>query len=144
MTLEDALPNALDGAPMATGVMEHSTERYDDRDEIMREDGGPQLFGPPVALTETGSDYGDFATDEEEIINSLLGEIAPPSPLTDAPLLITDIEDYEEPKGVRIPKVLGVERSTLSWSKYRSHGQALRNSGCSSSTSHLGSTWRLC
>jgi hypothetical protein len=85
------------------------------------------------------SDYGsDFTPDEEELLNELLTRVAtqqqttvvtnattnpstPPAieaieladlqPLQD-PLVVTDIEDYEVPQAVRLPKVLGRE----SWS----------------------------
>jgi hypothetical protein len=99
----------------------------------------PQLLLSPIATAESGSDYGDFASDEEEIINHLLGNIAPPSPSSDAPLLVTDIEDYEEPRGVRLPKVLGVGRSTPSWEprvQFQYQAQTVRDGDSSQSTSY--------
>ena len=101
----------------------------------MRDDAESLL---PIVMTETGSDYGDFASDEVEIINHLLGNISPPSPLADSLLLVTDIEDYEEPRGVRLPKVLGVERSAPFWLsqvQFQSQSQILRDSGSSDSMS---------
>lgn len=61
-------------------------------------------------LDQDDSDYGDLGNDEEElgIIQHLLNEID--SQQVQAPLLVTDIEDYEPPKGVRLPKVIGVEQ----------------------------------
>jgi hypothetical protein len=116
MTLEDLLPNAPNGSPKAwQRSIEYTALRPTVHDEIMTDDVEPQLPLSPVEIIETGSDYGDFASDEEEIINNILGNIEPPSPFLDAPLLVTDIEDYEEPRGVRLPKILGVERSTPFW-----------------------------
>ena len=136
MTLEDFFPDAPNGSLKVSSGIEGAAGRCADRDETMIDGDEPQLSLPPVAVTATDSDYGDFASDEEEIINSLLGDIAPPSQFTDAPLLVTDIEDYEGPMGVRLPKVLGVERSTPLWIQYWSKGQALRDNDSSSSTSH--------
>ena len=137
MTLEDSLPDASNGSSELSRGIEVAADRCADRDETMLDEDESQLSLPPAAVTETGSNYGDFASDEEEIIESLLGNLAPPSPLTDAPLVVTDIEDYEEPSGVRFPKILGIERSTPLWTQYQSsQGQALRDGGSSSSEFH--------
>ena len=61
------------------------------------------------------SDYGDFTLDEQEIINGLLANISPEYTTTDEPLELTDIEDYEEPRGVRLPKTLGKELWSPPW-----------------------------
>ena len=61
------------------------------------------------------SDYGDFASDEEEILTRLLSQIEPTSATGDPPLLVIDIEDYEAPQGVRLPKVLGLEKRDFLW-----------------------------
>lgn len=61
------------------------------------------------------SDYGDFTLDEQEIINGLLANITPEYTTTDEPLELRDIEDYEEPRGVRLPKTLGKELWTPPW-----------------------------
>ncbi|EXJ57266.1 hypothetical protein A1O7_07613 [Cladophialophora yegresii CBS 114405] len=63
--------------------------------------------------------YSDFADDPEtlEIIDQLLLEAANQrreDALADAPLVVTDIEDYEDPRGVYLPKVRGVE-TTRQW-----------------------------
>jgi hypothetical protein len=60
-------------------------------------------------ILENGSDYGDFASDQEEldIIDALLSQVESQA----APPLVTDIEDYEGPRGIRLPKILGVESS---------------------------------
>ena len=103
----------------------------------MTGDISPQLLPlSPIATAESESDYGDFASDEEEIINHLLGNIASSNPLTDAPLLVTDIEDYEEPRGVRLPKVLGVERSGPSWLPFQDRDQTVRDGDPSHSISN--------
>jgi hypothetical protein len=105
---------------------------------IMTDEVQPQLLLSPIATAESGSDYGDFASDEEEIINHLLGNIAPPSPSSDAPLLVTAIEDYEEPRGVHLPKVLGVGRSTP-WEpqvQFQYQAQTVRDGDSSQSTSY--------
>ena len=59
--------------------------------------------------------YSDFADDPEtlEILDQLL-QAATQKQEVDAPLEITDIEDYEGPRGVRLPKVFGVE-TTRRW-----------------------------
>ncbi|KAJ9615929.1 hypothetical protein H2200_002006 [Cladophialophora chaetospira] len=64
-------------------------------------------------------EYSDFADDPEtlEIIDQLLLEAASQHKddvLGNAPLVVTDIEDYEEPRGVRLPKVLSLE-TTRRW-----------------------------
>lgn len=66
-------------------------------------------------VEQDGSDYGDLGNDEEElgIIEHLLTQLDPHS--ADAQLRVTDIEDYEPPLGVRLPKILGVEQSTRQW-----------------------------
>ena len=123
----------------ASQRIEKAAERSTVCDRNMVDVVEPQLPVSPVAFAETGSDYGDFTSDEVEILNQLLGSIAPPSPLTDAPLLVTDIEDYEEPRGVRLPKVLGVERSNPFWLsqvQFWSQDQTIRDDGPSYSTSH--------
>lgn len=55
------------------------------------------------------SDYGDFTFDEQEIIDELLANIAPRQSVGGDPLELADIEDYERPKGVHLPKTLGKE-----------------------------------
>ncbi len=61
------------------------------------------------------SDYGDFTLDEQEIINGLLANITPVNTTADEPLELTDIEDYEDPRGVRLPKTLGKELWAPPW-----------------------------
>lgn len=58
------------------------------------------------------SDYGDFGDDAEEleIIDQLLAQVASEH-LEDTSFIVTDIEDYESPRGIRVPKVLGYESS---------------------------------
>src|ERR1700728_4793269 len=133
MTLEDSLPDAPNGSP------EEAAGRATVHDESMI--GNVELQHPlsPVTITEADSDYGDFASDEEEIINHLLGNLAPPSPPADPPLVVTDIEDYEEPRGIRLPKVLGVERSLPKWQSpvpIQVQDKIVRNGSHSPCTSH--------
>lgn len=56
-------------------------------------------------------EYSDFAEDPEEleIIDRLLLEVATSraQAVAPAPLVVTDIEDYEAPRAVRLPKVFG-------------------------------------
>ena len=63
---------------------------------------------------DDGSDYGDFGNDEEEleIVEQLLTQVAS-KPDENESLLVIDIEDYEPPRGVRLPKVLGLEQTRL-------------------------------
>jgi len=68
-------------------------------------------------LHEDDDEFSDFAADPEEleIIDQLLLEAAESQKQEqDASLLITDIEDYEVPQGIRLPKVLGFE-ATRQW-----------------------------
>jgi hypothetical protein len=139
MTLEDSLPDAPNGSPEAFRSTKQTAGRATVHDESMIGDGELQHPLPPIAITEADSDYGDFASDEEEIINHLLGNLAPPSPPVDPPLVVTDIEDYEEPRGVRLPKVLGVERSLSKWQSLvpiQVQDKIVRNGSSSHCTSH--------
>lgn len=65
----------------------------------------------PAAESDRESDYGDFGDDEDlAIIDQLFADAA-----FDASLVVTDIEDYEPPRGIRLPKIFGYEaRSTQS------------------------------
>jgi hypothetical protein len=139
MTLEDSLPDAPNGSPETFQSSNDAAGRATVRDESMTDDVELQRPVLPVAITEAGSDYGDFASDEEEIINHLLGNLAPPSPPAEPPLIVTDIEDYEEPRGVRLPKVLGVERSLPKWQSLvpiQVQDKIVRNGSSSHGTSH--------
>lgn len=69
------------------------------------------------------SDYGDFTVDEQEIIHELLARIAPGNTAPEEPLELTDIEDYEEPKGVRLPKTLGKEQWVPPWMQQQPEAQ---------------------
>lgn len=58
-------------------------------------------------LLDNASDYGDFGNDAEEIevLNLLLAQVDQKSSEEQAPsLLLNDIEDYEQPKGIFLPK----------------------------------------
>ena len=67
----------------------------------------PNLQVTPNVLDDA-SDYGDFTLDEQEVLIELLADIT--SPLTaDEAIDLTDIEDYEEYGGLRLPKTLGNE-----------------------------------
>lgn len=66
-------------------------------------------------IREDGSDYGDFTLDEQEIIDELLANIPSATAIEDELLELTDIEDYEEPSGVRLPKTLGKELCVPPW-----------------------------
>jgi hypothetical protein len=68
-------------------------------------------------------EYSDFAEDPEEleIIDRLLEEVAAKQKQDEvAPLIVTDIEDYEAPRGVRLPKVFGHE-ATRQWNASQAH-----------------------
>ena len=144
MTLEDSTPDAPNGSPEAFQSTKEGTTVHD---ESMIGDVELQHPLSPVAITEADSDYGDFASDEEEIINHLLGNLAPPSPPADPPLVVTDIEDYEEPRGIRLPKVLGVERSLPKWQSLvpiQVQDKIVRNGNSSHCTSLTASSkWHL-
>ena len=71
---------------------------------------------------QNADEYSDFAEDPEEleIIDQLLFEVdAKQRSDVIPPLLVTDIEDYEAPPGIYLPKVLGFE-ATRQW-----HDQAV-------------------
>ena len=139
MTLEDTLPDAPNGSPEPFQSTEETTGRATVRNESMIDDVELQHPVSPVAITGASSDYGDFTSGEEEIINHLLENLAPPSPSADPPLVVTDIEDYEEPRAVRLPKVLGVERSLPKWQSLlpvQVQDKIVRNSSPSHCTSH--------
>ncbi len=87
-------------------------------------------------LDDNDDEFSDFADDPEEleIIDRLLLEVASkqqqrPAQEEDAPLVVvTDIEDYEAPRGVRLPKVLGLETARHQWEIQRQQPQQ-RGSG---------------
>jgi hypothetical protein len=60
---------------------------------------------------EDWDEYSDFADDPEalEIIDQLLEAATRQNQESNAPLQLTDIEDYEGPRGVHLPKVPGLE-----------------------------------
>jgi hypothetical protein len=74
--------------------------------------------------TDNGSDYGDFGDDAEEleIVDKLLSQVAS-KPEEHESLIVTDIEDYEPPRGIRLPKVLGLEQTRLSQDPAQSASQ---------------------
>jgi len=90
------------------------------------------LEDPSIPL-DTESDYGDFANDAEEleIIDILLSEAENGERLDASSLLVTDIEDYEPPKGVRLPKILGVEQTSY---PRELSDQTLQDNGAQNST----------
>lgn len=62
---------------------------------------------PIDTLPDNASDYGDFSGDAEEIeiLNLLLAQADQKSiEEQEPPLLVNDIEDYEQPKGIFLPK----------------------------------------
>lgn len=66
---------------------------------------------------DNASDYGDFGSDVEEatIIEDLLTQAtSQQAEAQDVPLLVTDIEDYESPHGILLPKDLISTRPVLS------------------------------
>lgn len=66
-------------------------------------------------IADDASDYGDFTLDEQDIIHQLLANITPGNHTGEQPLVLTDIEDYEEPRGVRLPRTLGKELWNPQW-----------------------------
>jgi hypothetical protein len=69
----------------------------------------PRDLQATKTVHDDGSDYGEFTLDEEALINELLANIQPGNTTTVEPLVLTDIEDYEEPTGFRLSKTLGKE-----------------------------------
>ncbi|EXJ86679.1 hypothetical protein A1O3_03632 [Capronia epimyces CBS 606.96] len=71
----------------------------------------------PAEWQDNDDEYSDFGEDPEEleIVDRLLLEVAAQQTRgQNAPLVVTDIEDYEAPRGVRLPKVFGHE-TTRQW-----------------------------
>jgi hypothetical protein len=75
------------------------------------------------AVDDDPSDYGDFTLDEQEVINELLAILEPANLATDELLKLTDIEDYEEPTGIRLPKTLGKELRVAPWIQQQPRAQ---------------------
>ncbi len=137
MKLEGSLSEVPAGPPIASASNADALEATTVDNEAMSVLVESYNPSSPGSTHEAGSDYGDFASDEEEIINYLLEKAVPPSAGAGAPLLVTDIEDYEEPRGVRLPKVLGVERSPPAWLpqvQIQSHDQTVRDRSPSQGT----------
>lgn len=65
---------------------------------------------------DNASDYGDFGSDVEEItiIEDLLTQATSQQVEAQNALLVTDIEDYESPRGILLPKDFISTRSALS------------------------------
>ncbi len=87
-------------------------------------------------IHDDGSDYGDFTLDEQEIINKLLLDAGPPSTIAEEPLELIDIEDYEEPKGVRLPKTLGKEQWSPPWMRQQSRAMVATQTTVAHQASH--------
>ena len=66
-------------------------------------------------MADTASDYGSFGSDDEEIdiLDQLLAKITSPSDEQNVALIVTDIEDYEEPQGILLPAHLQPEIEIL-------------------------------
>ncbi len=59
----------------------------------------------------------DFTASQEVALNDLLDSLPSPGIGDTKDLAVKDIEDYEEPKGIRVPKVLGKEQWIPPWKK---------------------------
>ncbi|OAP63153.1 hypothetical protein AYL99_02380 [Fonsecaea erecta] len=94
------------------------TRSTQDHSVLMQIDLGPTEIATGSRADEDTDGYSDFGEDPEvlEIIDQLLLEAAGKSrqEQKSAPLVVTDIEDYEAPRGVRLPEVLGLE-ATREW-----------------------------
>ena len=58
------------------------------------------------AILDSASDYGDFGSDAEEleILHDLLAQVTSGNEEGQEPCVVTDIEDYEPPRGILLPK----------------------------------------
>ena len=77
---------------------------------------GEQLGIPATTIEEAaqhnGSDYGDFDDEKGlDLLEQVLTQLEP----TEVPLLVTDIEDYEPPTGLRLPKIFGAQHLPAPW-----------------------------
>lgn len=101
--------------------------------------GSPLAMSQSLEATEDvhddGSDYGDFTLDEQEIINGLLANLTPGNTVAEEPVELTDIEDYEEPRGVRLPKTLGKELWIPPWMQQQPHAQVAAQTTLENQTS---------
>jgi hypothetical protein len=70
---------------------------------------------PIQSTPDDASDYGDFTLDEQDIINELLTNLASGRCIPEEPLELIDIEDYEEPRGVHLPRTFGKEVCFPPW-----------------------------
>ena len=138
MTPMDDTSSASAGAVTPSSALKLPLESAAYHDHTME----PSEAHPQPLLPEGSprpdSEYGDFASDEEDILSQLVETVAPSFTELIAPLLVTEIEDYEGPKGLRLPKVLGAERSDSAWlSQLRAETeeQMLRDSGSTKSES---------
>lgn len=95
----------------------------------------PQSLRYESPAGENDSDYGEFADNAEEleIVEQLLAQVNTQQEEPSS-LLVTDIEDYEAPQGIYLPKILGLERKPLqSWT----HNQIAYNDFQSKSNSRF-------
>lgn len=79
---------------------------------------------PSTVLVDDESDYGEFTVDEQNIIDDLLAQAGSSGAHGDELLKLTDIEDYEEPKDVHLPKTLGKESWTPPWMRQQARPMA--------------------
>jgi len=70
----------------------------------MAETTTPLSGAPP----DNASDYGDFGSDAEEIeiLDTLLAQAASGTEEGQESFVVTDIEDYEAPRGILLPKTI--------------------------------------
>ena len=115
MTLDDSQTNGEDGPRPDSLNMDDALRTINTHDDPAVDSSIPDEAPLSIVKGDADSDYGGFGTDEEEILNDLLSKFPNPEAIGDAPLLVTDIEDYEEPRGVHLPKILGMERRTSPW-----------------------------
>lgn len=86
----------------------------------------PSLSGAPP---DSASDYGDFGSDAEEIeiLDTLLAEAASGTAEGQRAFVVTDIEDYEPPRGVLLPKTIVETRQHISEFESQAETEVLRD-----------------
>lgn len=84
------------------------------------------LGSPPNTIEpvyDSTSDYG-LSSDDEAELDSILSQL---ESAVDSSFVVTDIEDYEAPRGVYLPKVLGFEQRFFALPQNQSSSEAVRD-----------------
>jgi len=100
---------------------------------------------PDVLLDHT-SDYGDFGSDAEEIelLNELLAQTASENEQEQQSFVVTDIEDYEPPRGILLPQTITEARLPTSQTEVEAEFKVLRDVQAENSVCITSVVSRVC